>query len=122
MHPVRRSPKRYSLSFAARSRIVSRSMVRSPISSLSMRPCRMPSLPIANAPTATAPTAIAPTAAAPIAIASSAHPVDAEINVCFGFFIMGEIVPRSMCVKTFVWMKNESSGCALHPIWMGEFG
>jgi hypothetical protein len=97
-----------------RSRIVSRSTVKSPISNLSMRPWRMPSLPIANAPTATAPTAIAPTAAAPIATASSANPVDAEIKVCFRIFIMGEIVSCTSCFQPFVC--NKTSPQAVHCI------
>jgi hypothetical protein len=79
--------------------MIRRSTVRSPISSFSIRPCRIPNLPIVKAPTATAPTAIAPTAAAPMATASSAKAVDAEISACFGFFIMAEIVPLSLALR-----------------------
>ena len=115
MHPAEQKLKHYSLSFAVCSRMVKRSTVRSPISSFSMRPWRMPSFPIANAPTATAPTAIAPTAAAPTATASSANPVDAEMIACFGFFIIAKLYAgkgfaAGLCAVA------ESSDDSLHPI------
>jgi hypothetical protein len=51
-------------------------------------------------------------------MARSANPVDAEINVCFGFFIMAKIVPRETLNGRFVC--SSKSPQAVHCIpWVG---